>query len=297
MIAPEPSSPAHRTPGFAVGVVDAVLAAILPPRAPARPWLVGLSALQGSGKSTLAMQLVAAAKARGSDAIALSLDDFYLGRNARRQLARRVHPLFATRGVPGTHDMALLAATLDALAVASTIRPAQLPVFDKGRDTRRPPSRWRSCRRRPDLIILEGWCVGVPAQAPADLARAANALEREEDADGCWRRHANTALARAYAPLWRRLDRLLVLEAPAFEVVARWRDQQERALRRRHAPRAMEPAALARFIAHYERLSRHALRVLPARADVLVTLDARRRVRCVSVPARRGSSRARTARC
>ncbi len=296
MITPAPPSPVRRRRGFAAAAVDALLDALLPSRIPARPWLVGLSALQGSGKSTLAAQLVAAAKRRGLDAVALSLDDFYLGRRARRQLARRVHPLFATRGVPGTHDVALLAATLDALTSASIARPACLPAFDKGLDTRRPPSRWRICRQRPDLIVLEGWCVGVPAQASADLARAVNALEREEDADGCWRGHANTALATAYAPLWRRLDRLAVLQAPSFDVVARWRGGQERALHRKHAPQAMEPAALARFIAHYERLSRHALRVLPSRADVLVTLDARRRVRSLSVPARRGSSRARTVR-
>lgn len=292
---------AHRPPRdaarFDATTVDAVLAAILPRHAPGRPWLVGLSALQGSGKSTLAAQLVAAARSRGLDALALSLDDFYLGRRARRQLARRVHPLFATRGVPGTHDTNLLERTLDALATASPQHPARLPAFDKGRDTRHPPSRWRTRRRPPDLVILEGWCVGVPAQAAPDLARAANALERDEDADGSWRRHANRALGSAYVPLWRRLDRLAVLQAPAFDVVAGWRDEQERALRRRRAPHAMDAAALVRFVAHYERLSRHALRTLPILADVLVALDRRRKVRSVSAPARRGSSRARTARC
>ncbi|MBN8482926.1 MAG: hypothetical protein J0L88_15180, partial [Xanthomonadales bacterium] len=86
-------------------------------------------------------------------------------------------------------------------------------------------------------------------------------------------------------------------QAPAFDVVAGWRDEQERALRRRRAPHAMDAAALVRFVAHYERLSRHALRTLPILADVLVALDRRRKVRSVSAPARRGSSRARTARC
>jgi len=71
----------------------------------------------------------------------------------------------------------------------------------------------------------------------------------------------------------------VMLAAPSFDIVARWRDESERALRKRGAPRAMSRAALQRFLMHYERLSRHALRTLPALADIVVTLDASRRVR------------------
>ncbi|HZP64902.1 MAG TPA: kinase, partial [Rudaea sp.] len=163
--------------GYADAVVEAALA--LTPAHPRRPWLLGLSGLQGSGKSTLAAQIVAAATARGETALALSIDDFYFGRAHRRRLAGRVHPLLATRGVPGTHEIALVLATLDALAQASPARPACVPRFDKGRDTRVPPSRWRRMTRVPDLIVFEGWCVGVPPQSEAALRRAINALERE----------------------------------------------------------------------------------------------------------------------
>jgi D-glycerate 3-kinase len=50
-------------------------------------------------------------------------------------------------------------------------------------------------------------------------------------------------------------------------------------LRKRRAPHALTPAALQRFLMHYERLSRHALQTLPALADLRVVLDAQRRVR------------------
>lgn len=244
-----------------------------------RPLLVGLSGLQGSGKSTFARALAAAANARAIPCDVLSLDDFYYGRRARQHLARTRHPLFATRGVPGTHDVGLLLHALAALGVAGPRRPARLPRFDKGRDTRVVPSRWRRVARPPALVVLEGWCVGVPPQDAHSLRRAVNALERDEDRDGRWRRAVNAELARAYSLLWRRLDRLVLLQAPSFAVVERWRDEQERALRARGAPRALDHAALHRFLMHYEHLSRHALRTLPPRADIRLVLDEHRRVR------------------
>ena len=82
-----------------------------------RPLLVGLSGLQGSGKSTFARALAAAANARAIPCDVLSLDDFYYGRRARQHFARTRHPLFATRGVPGTHDVGLLLHALAALGV------------------------------------------------------------------------------------------------------------------------------------------------------------------------------------
>ena len=71
----------------------------------------------------------------------------------------------------------------------------------------------------------------------------------------------------------------MVLEAPDLETVCRWRAEAERPLRERNAPRAMGPRRLHRFMQHFERLSRHALRVLPAQADVRIRLDAIRQVR------------------
>jgi D-glycerate 3-kinase len=275
--------------GYADAIVEAALdAALRGRRARSRaPWLVGLSGLQGSGKSTFARQLAALANAHGVRTQVLSLDDFYLGRRRRARLAHDVHPLLATRGVPGTHDIDLLTRTLRDLAHASARRPAWIPRFDKGRDTRLPPSRWRCVARAPRLILLEGWCIGVPAQAERALAHPINALEREEDRDGRWRRGVNAQLANAYQRLWNRLDALITLQAPSFALVTRWRDEQERALRKRAAPHAMDAAALARFLQHYERLSRHALRVLPARSDARIVLRADRSVRrIVRAPAR-----------
>lgn len=247
-------------------------AAALPEAFP-RPFVLGISGLQGSGKSTLAHRLVQIARARGLHALTLSLDDVYLTRSERLRLARDVHPLFATRGVPGTHDVALLETTLDALANASPQRPVALPRFDKGRDDRAPEADWFRVTATPQLVVLEGWCLGVPPQPEAALTEPVNALERDEDRDARWRRWVNARLAGEYAALWQRIDRLILLASPSFEVVARWRREQEDALRQANAERAMDEPTLQRFIAHYERLSRHALASLPARADIVVELD------------------------
>jgi D-glycerate 3-kinase len=260
---------------------DAVVAAVLDLalRAAAKhEAVIGLSGLQGSGKSTLAAQVVAAAHDRGIDAITISIDDFYLGRAARKKLARNVHPLLKTRGVPGTHDVDLALRTLDALRGASPKHPAHVPRFDKGLDTRLPPSRWKKISHAPRFVILEGWCIGVTPQSANALRHPINSLERDEDPDAVWRTWVNEQIRSHYLQLWKRFDRLVLLQAPSFKIVQKWRDEQERALRKRGAKHAQSRAALRRFLMHYERLSRHEMKTLPAIADMRIVLDEKRHV-------------------
>lgn len=242
-----------------------------------RPYVLGLSGLQGSGKSTLARVMKAEAETRGWPTDVLTLDDFYYPRSERETLAREIHPLLRTRGVPGTHEIELLLSVLAALPRASEKLPVTWPRFDKGRDTRIPPSRWPKVARPPKLVILEGWALGLRPQLQSALEKPVNALEREDDPDGRWRRWVNKQL-RAYQPLWRKLDALIVLQAPSWDVVRRWRGEQEEALLARKAPLAMDARAMVRFLAHFERLSRHALATLPALADSVVEYDDERHV-------------------
>ena len=268
----------NATQRWDVQLLERLLAAVRERRRTTRrhPFVLGLSGVQGSGKSTLAAQLCARARAEGITCQALALDDFYLPLRTRAALARDVHPLLRTRGVPGTHDVALLEAVL---ADAASGTALSLPRFDKGRDTR---TGMRRVPTAPQLLILEGWCVGVPAQSLAALRIACNALERGHDGDGSWRARANAQLGGPYARIWRRLDLLVMLRAPGFDDALRWRAQAERELRARgDAPHAMGPRDLRRFMMHFERISRHALRVLPGVADVVVTLDRNRRVSAV----------------
>ena len=261
--------------GFAPAFVEHVLEdALLATRPDAAP-CYGITGLQGSGKTTLAHQVAALAAQRGRSVTVLSIDDFYLDRPEREALARDVHPLLATRGPPGTHEVALACATIDALSVGASVR---LPRFDKLADRRIPRSGWPNSGRT-DLVILEGWFNQVPPQTDAELATPVNALERDEDAQGKWRRYCNTALGRDYPALWRRIDRSLFLQGPGFEVVPDWRWQQEQTLQAANPGRlAMTQAQVLRFVQVFERVSRQAMATLPGMADVVVRLDGMRRV-------------------
>lgn len=242
-----------------------------------RPYVLGLSGLQGSGKSTLAREMKAQAETRGWPTEVLSLDDFYYSRSEREVLAHQIHPLLRTRGVPGTHEIELLLSVLAALPQASDKLPVSYPRFDKGRDTRVAPSKWPKVIRPPKLVILEGWALGLRPQLQFALEEPVNSLERDEDPEGIWRHWVNKQL-RAYQPLWRKLDALIVLQAPNWEIVRKWRSEQEEELLARHAPLAMDADTMVRFLAHYERLSRHALATLAEQADTSVEYDDDRHV-------------------
>jgi D-glycerate 3-kinase len=238
--------------------------------------VVGLCGPQASGKSTLTAVLARLLEDQGLRGAVLSLDDLYLTRAERAALGREVHPLLATRGVPGTHDVALGVQVLAELrAPGRTLAPR----FDKAADDRGEGAAFEGPA---DVVIFEGWCVGAIAQPATDLAEPVNDLERERDADGVWRAYVNAALAGPYRSLFDGLDLLVLLQAPGFEVVLAWRQEQERKLRERLAregaggKRAMSDAEVAGFIAHYERLTRWILAEMPARADVVVALDAER---------------------
>lgn len=260
----------------------------LTPRLGAGPQIIGLAGAQGSGKSTLAARLAerltgsgetwpaaggarpSAGELRPAVSVAVSLDDFYLTRARRQALARHIHPLFATRGPPGTHDLPLL---LDTLLRVRAGRPVSLPVFDKLADDRRPPQHWRHFPRI-DVLILEGWCIGARPQPAALLAEPINALEAAEDPAALWRTHANQALAGPYQHAWAMLDALAFLAAPDWGTVPRWRAEQEAGIGGR-----MDAAALDRFCAHYERLTRWQLANTPRHAGMTLQLDAQRRVK------------------
>ncbi|MHB8816016.1 MAG: kinase, partial [Steroidobacteraceae bacterium] len=226
---------------------------------------------------TIARALADRLSAAGIKAGTLSLDDLYLTRARRTQLGQEVHPLLVTRGVPGTHDVTLGIRTLDAIRAG---QPTPLPCFDKSRDDRVPEAEWAGVPAGLQLLVLEGWCVGARPQHEADLRLPINRLEREEDADGRWRSYVNGVLAGPYQALFARLDRLILLAAPDFEIVERWRGQQEVELRSAapRGPGVMEEATLRRFIEHYERLTRHILEEMPSRADLVLRLSGEREV-------------------
>ena len=244
-----------------------------------RPFLFGLSGAQGSGKSTVGSVLREALRERGLKAEVLSLDDVYLPRVERARLGRDVHPLLQTRGAPGTHDLALAHAVFDA---AATDAPFRLPRFDKATDDPFAPELWPPVQGPVDVILFEGWCVGAAPQSAGALVAPINTLEALEDQDGAWRTWVNQQLGGAYRRLFARLHMLAMIAAPGFQVVERWRREQEQGLRKSRAaagppgPGGMSDQEVARFVQFFERITVHALCEMPARADIVVYLDERR---------------------
>lgn len=237
------------------------------------PLVVGICGAQGSGKSTLAAYLAHRLGQSGYSVATLSLDDLYKTRDQRQRNAREVHPLFATRGVPGTHDVAL---GLETIAALERGEATPLPRFDKAVDDRAPRETWPVAPAGTQVLLLEGWCLGARPQA--DVSVPVNALEQAEDPQALWRTHANAALAGDYQRLFARLDLLVLLAAPGWDVVARWREQQEAELRQRGGAAVMTPAEVLRFIQYYERLTRWILEEMPDRADLTVRLGENREV-------------------
>ncbi|MFZ4122408.1 MAG: kinase [Caulobacterales bacterium] len=247
----------------------------------ARPLVFGVAGAQGSGKSTACAQAAATLEQQSHRTLTLALDDYYLSRAARAALAKDIHPLFATRGPPGTHDLAALNATLTALRTGQS---CVLRAFDKLQDDVLPEDAWPSAAANPAVILFEGWCVGARSEAPNALTKPINSLERDEDETCLWRSAVNSALAGPYANLFASLDGLILLLAPSFDVVHHWRcEQEETNAMRATAPEGSQPhrmdaAAIARFIQHYERITRNIITEMPDRADLTIQLDAKRNV-------------------
>lgn len=249
------------------------------------PLVVGINGAQGAGKARLFNLLeVVLAEAFDLRVVGMSIDDIYLTRAEREALAQNVHPMLLTRGVPGTHDVELGLSLITALKNAKDDQIIRIPMFDKSTDERCHEDAWHDFQGRADVIIFDGWCVGTSPQSEEMLLTPVNDLERLEDPDCIWRRYVNEQLAGPYQQLFAQIDLLICLQVPSMEAVFNWRAEQELKLEERAALiyedrqpsdplRIMNAEEIARFIAHYERLTRWMLEELPARADLTLRLN------------------------
>lgn len=244
--------------------------------------VVGVQGTQGSGKSTLADFLRRILHHEHElNCVVCSIDDFYLTKAERLNLSAMVHPLLKTRGVPGTHDVDLALKVIRDLSQLDSGKTALIPRFDKALDDRSDISEWTEASGPIDIILLEGWCVGLPPQEEATLTEPVNYLEAEEDVEGEWRRYVNRRLGQDYKELFALLDFMVVINAPSFGVVFEWRLLQEQKLAQKlqedgrvdETEKLLTGQQVKRFIAHYQRLTEHALDVMPKVADWVMFLD------------------------
>ena len=186
-----------------------------------------------------------------------------------------------TRGVPFTHDVELGIETIDRLRVQGVGQSTLIPSFDKAIDTRMPRTQWPVCEGPIDIVVFEGWCVGAKPQTEEQLKTPINALERDEDRHQIWRRRSNDALEQDYQALFERFEVLLLLKVDSMQRVFEWRRLQEHKLAEKARESGkdlstlsvMSDAEVDRFIMHYERITRHLLKEMPERADIVLSLE------------------------
>jgi D-glycerate 3-kinase len=239
--------------------------------------VLGINGSQGSGKSTLASFLECTLAAEYElNVVTLSIDDLYFTRSERQYLARDIHPLLLTRGVPGTHDTELGIRLMNELAKLQNGDSLSVPRFDKRADDRMPETHWDRVSGPVDILLFEGWCVGSTAQLAVDLDTPVNELESDQDVDGRWRRYVNRQLNDGYADLFSRIDRLLFLQMPDMHSVRRWKLQQEQklvSLTQNESRPPMSSEEVKHFVEYFERITLHNLTSLPGTADVIVKLN------------------------
>ncbi len=239
--------------------------------------LISINGSQGSGKSTMTvfLKLILQHHFNLSSAV-VSIDDFYLTRAQRQQLAQKIHPLFETRGVPGTHDIGLAQTTLQRLKDCSPQLPCRIPVFDKSIDDRADEALWPIIKSPVDVILFEGWCNHAPPQSDQQLLDPINDLEKLEDPQAVWRKYVNQQLHEYHVNLFSKADMLIFMQIPSFEKVYEWRGLQEHKLKKSAGESrqgVMDQQQLRRFIQHYERITRSCLKELPDTADIILTID------------------------
>tara|TARA_Y100000590_G_scaffold64938_1_gene70112 strand:+ start:158 stop:1048 length:891 start_codon:yes stop_codon:yes gene_type:complete len=236
--------------------------------------IIGLSGGQGAGKSTITGVLKLILKKKyGLNLCVFSIDDFYKTKAERRKMSKKVHPLFFTRGVPGTHDLNLLNKTIKKLKQKS-FKTVLIPKFDKSIDDRFHKNKWQKIKNPPNIIIFEGWCVGARNEKLGALKKSLNKIERQHDPNMKWRKIVNNLLKKQYKKLFNKIDKLVYLKAPNFNHILKWRLLQEEKLKlTSKSKKTMSKSKVKEFIMYYERITRHMMKDFSKISDLTIFLD------------------------
>ena len=244
--------------------------------------VIGLTGGQGTGKSTISNILkIILKEAYNLETVIFSIDDFYKTLQERKKMSKKISNLFITRGVPGTHDTKMLYQCVKNLK-KNKFEKINIPKFDKSIDDRLKKNKWLKVKKKPNIVIFEGWCVGATAQEKKDLNSSINKLEKQKDIKKIWRNKVNSELKNNYKKIFNLIDKLIFLKVPSFKYVFKWRLLQEKKLRiTSKGNKTMNDKQIENFIMFYERITKHMLKILPKKADVVISIDERHRLKLI----------------
>ena len=242
--------------------------------------IIGLSGGQGAGKSTISNILkIILKEGLNLETVVFSIDDFYKTSEERKIMSKKISPLFMTRGVPGTHDTKMLLNCIKKLK-NSKFKKIMIPKFNKATDDRALKSKWLKVNKKPNIVIFEGWCVGAESQKNKDLLIPINELEKYNDKKNIWRSKVNQELKKNYSKIFTLIDKIIFLKVPSFKYVFKWRLLQEKKLRiKSKEKKTMSDKKIKNFIMFYERLTKHMLKTLSHKADSVITIDTKHRLK------------------
>ena len=236
--------------------------------------ILGFSGGQGSGKTTVTGILKIILKKFFKRRIHVSsIDDFYKTLEDRNKISNKIHPLLKTRGVPGTHDINLVKNFFNIIR-KKKFKKIKLPKFEKAMDNRLEKKYWFNIKQKPEIVILEGWCVGARPQSNSLIKRPINILEKYEDKDLKWRKYVNEKLKKEYKKLFAMIDHFIFMKIPNFKMVFKWRLLQENKLKKKSHlnKKIMSYNGIKRFIMFYERITLQMIKDLSKSASVVMLL-------------------------
>ena len=250
-----------------------------------KPFIVGLGGGQGTGKTTITSIIsIVLKKYFKLNVFKISIDDFYKTKKERTLLSKKVHPSLITRGVPGTHDVSSMFSFFKRVK-SKNFRALKLPKFNKAIDDRYNKKLWHSIKKKPDIIIFEGWCVGARAEKNNSLKKAINSLERNNDKKLIWRKFVNQQLKLKYKKLYTQLDCMLFLKANNFRLLQQWRLKQEKKLwlknKRSRNNKIMNKKDVIKFMQTYQRITQNMLKHAPKYSSMILNLNRNHQIKSV----------------
>ena len=246
-----------------------------------KPYFVGLAGGQGTGKTTISSLIrIILTKYFKLNVFRISIDDFYKTRKERINLSKRVHPMLLTRGVPGTHDINMML-NFFRKSKSKKFKRLKLPTFNKAIDDRYNKKKWYDLKKKPDVIIFEGWCVGAKSEKNTTLNKPINSLERAKDQKKIWRKHVNHQLKSKYKNLYSQLNCLIYLKAKNFSLLQKWRLKQERKLwvKSKVKSKIMSRGDVLNFMQTYQRITQNMFRNMPKYASVIFNLNSNHQIK------------------